>query len=267
MSIKVQNLDFAYDRKRQVLKDISFAIDDGKMVCLIGPNGVGKSTLFKTILGLIHCSNGKIYLDGEDTTNMSAAQIARKVAYIPQSSPVTFNYSVFEMVLMGTTAGMSMFAVPEKKERQTAEEAMEKLGISNLKNRGFSYISGGERQLALIARALCQQSKVLIMDEPTANLDYGNSTRVMQHIKELSLGGYTIIQATHQPDQAFMYADEVLAMKDGSIIAQGEPREIITKELIEELYGVQVEIESLYGDSLRVCVPMKPGDVKKERSL
>ena len=256
MSIKVQNLDFSYDRKRQVLKDISFSVDDGKMVCLIGPNGVGKSTLFKAILRLVRCYNGKIYLDGEETTEMSAAEMARKVAYIPQSSPVTFNYSVFEMVLMGTTAGMSLFSSPGRKERLIAEEAMDKLGISELKNRGFSYISGGERQLALIARALCQQSKVLIMDEPTANLDYGNATRVMQQIRELSRGGYTIIQATHQPDQAFMFADEVLAMKEGSVIAQGEPREIITKELVEELYGVQVEIESLYGDSLRVCVPV-----------
>lgn len=260
MSIKVQNLDFSYDRKRQVLNDISFTIDDGKMVCLIGPNGVGKSTLFKAILRLIHCYSGSIHIGGEDTSELSAVQMARKVAYIPQSSPVTFNYSVFEMVLMGTTAGMSMFSAPGKKEKQTAEEAMEKLGIGDLKNRGFSYISGGERQLALIARALCQQSRVLIMDEPTANLDYGNATRVMQQIKDLSCSGYTIIQATHQPDQAFMYADEVMAMKEGKIIAQGEPREIITKELVEELYGVQVEIESLYDDSLRVCVPVKPGD-------
>lgn len=256
MSIKVQNLDFSYDRKRQVLKDISFSIDPGKMVCLIGPNGVGKSTLFKAILRQIHCYTGNIYIGGEDTSEMSAMQLARKVAYIPQSSPVTFNYSVFEMVLMGTTAGLSLFSAPGQKEKQTAEEAMDLLGISDLKNRGFSYISGGERQLALIARALCQQSKILVMDEPTANLDYGNATRVMQQIKELSRSGYTIIQATHQPDQAFLFADEVLAMKDGSIIAQGEPRDIITKELVEELYGVQVEIESLYDDRLRVCVPV-----------
>jgi iron complex transport system ATP-binding protein len=207
------------------------------------------------MLGLIRSERGNIYIDGESISGSSAAAVAGKAAYIPQSSPMTFNYSVFDMILMGTTAGMSFFRTPGKKERQIAQNAMEKLGIADLKDRGFSNISGGERQLALIARALCQQAKVLIMDEPTANLDYGNTMRVLQQIKDLSGSGYTILHATHQPNHVLMYADEVMVMKEGVLTAKGVPGQIITKDLIKELYGVDVSIESLCDDRIRVCVP------------
>ena len=264
MSIDAQHLAFSYTAHRQVLKDVNFHIDDGKMVCLLGANGIGKSTLFKTILRILPNYKGEIWINGRSTNEMSISDMAKLIAYIPQSYPPTFNYSVLDMVLMGTTAGLSFFGSPGKRQREVALQSMERLGIEHLKDRGFAEISGGERQLALIARALAQETKVLLMDEPTANLDYGNATMVLEQIRQLAGKGYTILQATHQPDQAFLFADEVLSLKDGVILAHGTPKETITEEFIETLYGVHVEIQSLYNDKLRVCVPVTA--IRSERN-
>jgi iron complex transport system ATP-binding protein len=129
------------------------------------------------------------------------------------------------------------------------------VGIYHLKNRGFTRISGGERQLVLLARALAQEAKILVMDEPTSNLDFGNQVRVLTEIKSLAKEGYTIIQSTHNPDQTFLFSDRVMAMKDGKVLAWGTPAEIYTEDLIYNLYGVEVEMESLYQDKARVCIP------------
>ncbi len=256
MSLDVSHVSFAYTPGLPVLRDVSFHIDDGRMVCLLGANGIGKSTLFKVILRLLPKYGGQVKINGRSTSDLSVADMARLIAYIPQSYPPTFNYSVFDMVLMGTTAGLSALGSPGKRQRKIAEESMDRLGIVHLKDRGFAEISGGERQLALIARALAQETKVLIMDEPTANLDYGNATRVLEQIRQLAGKGYTILQATHQPDQAFLFADEVLSLKDGVVLAHGSPKETITEDFIKSLYGVHVEVKSLYDDRIRVCVPV-----------
>ena len=270
MSLEARHVSFSYDGKRSVLDDISFRIGDGQMVCLLGPNGVGKTTLFKIILRLLKGYTGSILIGGEDTAGLNTRQMARRIAYIPQSHAPTFNYTVREMVLMGTTSALGAYASPGEEQAELSEKVMRQLGIDHLKDRGFSRISGGERQLALIARALVQQTGVLIMDEPTANLDYGNATIVLEQIRKLAGEGYTILQATHQPDQAFLFADQVLAIYDGRVLAQGKPKDVITEEFIRKLYGVQVDVQSLYGDQVRVCVPVsalrkRGNDQKSER--
>lgn len=256
MSLIVDGLSFSYESTREILSNVSFQIKTGDLVCLLGPNGVGKSTLFRNILKILPGYTGTITIDGKDTESLSAEQMAKLVAYIPQSHAPTFNYSVTDMVLMGTTARLSAFSVPGKRQRELVEKTLDRLGISYLKDRGFANISGGERQLTLIARALVQEAKVLIMDEPTANLDYGNQIRVLEQVKNLAGEGYTILQATHQPDQAFLFADEVLALKDGRIIAQGSPKDIIDSDFVETLYNVRVDVQSLYDDRMRICVPV-----------
>ncbi|MBU4440577.1 MAG: ABC transporter ATP-binding protein, partial [Firmicutes bacterium] len=135
------------------------------------------------------------------------------------------------------------------------DAALERLGISHLKNRGYTQISGGERQLVLMARALVQETKILILDEPTANLDFGNQVRVLTQMKSLAKEGYTIIQSTHNPDQTFLFSDNVLAMKDGKILSSGIPGDIFTADLIKNLYATEVNINSLYEDRVRVCIP------------
>ncbi len=254
MSIAVSNLSFSYD-DRLILKQISFAAQDNQLLSILGANGVGKSTLFRCMLGLLKGYSGEILLHGKNLKTMSIIEIAKSVAYIPQSHYPSFNYSVFDMVLMGTTHQVSMISKPGKKQLQLVEQALERLGICHLKNRGYTQISGGERQLVLMARALVQEAKILILDEPTANLDYGNQIRVLTQIKSLAKEGYTIIQSTHNPDQTFLFSDTVMAMKDGEIAAWGQPGDIFTEDLIRNLYAAEVTINSLYDDRVRVCIP------------
>lgn len=254
MTISVENLSFSY-KDRTVLDNVSFSVRGGSMTAVLGPNGVGKSTLFKCILGLLADYRGKITISGAETKNLSAEKLAALAAYIPQSHDTAFNFSVFDMVLMGTTARLRGFRVPSDEQTEITLQALERLNISFLKDRDYRKISGGERQLVLIARALAQRAEVLIMDEPTANLDYGNSLRVLDQMRSLADQGYTILFSTHSPDQVFLYADRVLALSDQRILADGAPKETISADLIKKLYGVDVVIESLYGDKIRCCVP------------
>jgi iron complex transport system ATP-binding protein len=254
MSVEVKNLSFSYGR-HQVLQDVSFTAADGELLAILGPNGVGKSTLFQCLLGLLTGYQGQLIINGHNTKNLGIHEMARLVAYIPQLHSPVFNYTVFDVVLMGTSAQVSPVRNPGAKQVMVAEQALEALGISHLRDRGYTRISGGERQLVLIARALAQKAKTLVMDEPTSNLDYGNQIRILTHIKKLAHDGYTVILSTHNPDQASLYADQAIALAEGSIYRQGPPAEIITAELIKKLYQVEVDIHSLKDGRIRVCTP------------
>ena len=197
--LEVKNLSYSYKKGKVILEDVSFSIDQGEYVCLLGPNGVGKSTLFKCMLGLLPGYTGQICLQGKDIRTLSPRQLARQVAYVPQQTQHTFSYTVEDVVLMGTTAGTGAFASPGEKERRAAWNAMERMGVCRLSDALFPQLSGGEKQLVLIARALAQQAKLLFMDEPTASLDYGNQIRVLEQISALTRDGYTVIQSTPQP--------------------------------------------------------------------
>lgn len=238
-----------------MLKDISFQAEYGEFLSVLGPNGVGKSTLFRCMLGLLSPSTGDTFIDNTPISAMSAGTLARKIAYIPQSHYPSFNFSVFDMVLMGTTAQTNTFSSPKKQEIAQAEAALNKLGLSHLKNRGYGNISGGEQQLTLIARAMAQQAKILVMDEPSASLDFGNRIRVMETVRRLKEEGYCIIQSTHDPEQAYLYSDKILALYGGQVLALGTPQETVCDSLISTLYGVEVEVSSMRNDTVRVCVP------------
>jgi len=254
LSIEVANLCFCYG-ERKILDSVSFTAQDKQLLSVLGPNGVGKSTMFRCILGLLAGYEGKIRINGVDTKGLSVKEMAKLIAYIPQSHYPSFNFSVFDMVLMGTSIQVSAIASPGKKQIKLVENALERLRIAHLKNRGYTQISGGEQQLVLIARALVQGTKVLILDEPTANLDFGNQIRVLTEIRALAKEGYTIIQSTHNPDQTFLFSDTVLALKDGKVLAYGNPREIFTEHLIQSLYGIEIRMESLHGGRAKVCLP------------
>ncbi|MEG0615967.1 MAG: ABC transporter ATP-binding protein [Oscillospiraceae bacterium] len=257
MSIDVSKLSFSYGTN-SVLKDVSFTAQEGDLLCVLGPNGVGKSTLFRCMLGLQEQFDGTVTVNGSSVAKMSAARRALEIAYIPQVSTPAFNYTVLNTVLMGTTAQLTTLSSPKKEQEEAAFEALKRFGIAHLSNRGCAQISGGERQLALIARAVVQQAKILIMDEPTANLDFGNQIRVMHEIKSLTKSGYTVILSTHNPDHALMYADKVLALLGGKVLQYGTRDEVLTQELISKLYEVSVRLEQIQvGDkNIRVCVPL-----------
>jgi iron complex transport system ATP-binding protein len=239
--MEVRGLNFAYG-DHQVLRDISFGLEAGTLLGMLGPNGAGKSTLFRCILGLEKKHSGKITVGGEAIEAQSPSALARKIAYVPQTHYPSFNYSALDMVLMGTAAQGREWYVPGDRERRAAEEALERLGIAELRFRGFRLLSGGEQQLVLIARALVQEAALLVMDEPTANLDYGNQLRVLSHIKNLSVQGYSIILSTHNPDHAFLFADQVLALHNTRVAASGPPAEVLTADLIGLLYNIPVRV-------------------------
>ena len=254
MSIEVKHLSFSY-ADRKVLHDISFQVEKGEFLSILGPNGVGKSTLFRCMLGLLSGYSGQVLVNGADAKTLSPAQLAKHIAYIPQSSHPAFNFSVYDIVLMGATAGLSRFRSPGKADALRSMEALERIGIAHLANRCFHRLSGGEQQLVMIARALTQNAQILMLDEPTANLDFGNQLRVLQQVRTLSREGYTVIQTTHHPEQSYQFSDRILAVQNGRVLTIGTPAEVLTRENIQALYGVDVEVLSLYDDKARICIP------------
>ena len=259
MSIEIKGLSFSYGSHR-VLDDVNATIPDGTLVNVLGPNGVGKSTLFRCILGLNDGYEGTILVNGHDIRKLSIPDRAREISYIPQSHAPVYDYEVLDVVLMSAGTDLGMLRTPGPRHMKRAWEALDRIGISHLAHRTYTQISGGEQQLVLVARALAQNAKTIIMDEPTSALDYGNTVRVLSCVRQLAREGLSIVQSTHQPDQAFLYADQTLVINAGTVRAFGPPKEVITSELISELYGIDVEVNSLYGDKVRVCVPVHEVD-------
>ena len=261
--IKVSNLTFSYDPSFKVLDDISFELGTGQLVAVLGPNGAGKSTLFKCLLGLLRKYEGEIYMGGHNIKTLNRKKMASIAAYIPQSETPVFNYSVMDSVLMGTTGMLSPLQAPGEEQIEIARKAIEYLDIGYMADRGINEISGGERQLALLARAMAQKAKVLIMDEPTANLDYGNQQHVLRHIQKMARQGYTILLSTHNPEHALQYATHVLAIKDHKILAEGDAKTTLNENLIKEIYGLDVKVLEVEvgGSIVRSCIPAKrPAD-------
>ncbi len=251
--IQAAHIIFSY-RGTAVLNNVSLAIRAGEVVSLLGPNGCGKTTLLKILLGLLPPQNGKVLFHGKDVATMSARELAGKMAYVPQTHRIGFAYRVLDVVLMGRTPHKRFFSDYSKQDVEIALHCLERLSIADLSERPYNEISGGERQLTLIARALAQGARTLIMDEPASGLDYGNQIRLLTRISDLSHDGYTFIKSTHAPDHALWIANRVLIMKGGSIIADGKPQDVINGEAISRLYSTQVGIVSV-SDTLRMCVP------------
>jgi iron complex transport system ATP-binding protein len=257
MRLEVDNLAFGY-RGKPVGREVSFVLDSGEVLCLLGPNGAGKTTLFKTILGLLAPLAGTIVIDAEAIKEWPRRRLAGVFGYVPQAQLGLFPFTVRDVVLMGRTAHIDLFATPSTQDREVAEQMLDLLGISHLADQPYTEVSGGERQIALVARALAQEPKILVMDEPTASLDFGNQVRVLSEIKALARRGIAVILSTHDPDQAFLCGHRVAILHNGRLAHLGPPREVITSENLRTIYGVKVEVRSVEranGETLPVCIP------------
>lgn len=242
MNLTVNDLSYTYRGGHTALQNVSFTARQGELLSVLGPNGAGKSTLFRCILGGLPDYGGAILLDGRDARTLEQRALAAHIAYIPQIHRPTFGYSVLDTALMGLTRQLSPFRSPSAAQEEQAVAALEQLGVSHLAPRSFSELSGGEQQLVLIARALCQQADILVMDEPTSSLDYGNQLRVLQRVAELAARDYTVILSTHDPQHALRFSQRVLALRDGQVAAFGDTREVLTESLLERLYGVDAAL-------------------------
>lgn len=254
--LKVADVGFSYFG-RKVLHDISLDFRQGEIVSLLGPNGSGKTTLLKILLGLLTPQSGSVHFEGRLLKSYASNELAKRIAYVPQTHREAFAYTVEDVVLMGRMPYHSFFSTYSARDREIAEAAMVRLDILALKDRAYTEISGGERQLTLIARSLTQGAGVFIMDEPVNGLDYGNQMRLLQDISGLAKDGLTFIMTTHFPDHALMTADRVILFKEGRVIADGVPEATITRETLQTLYRIDVNVVAMPGSGCtgRFCMP------------
>ena len=242
-----------------ILKDVSLTLRQGEIVCILGPNGIGKTTIFRSVLGFLKLLEGEVLLDGVPRDRIRARDFAKCVGYVPQSHEPPFPYSVPDVVVMGRAAHLRPFEAPGLEEYRIVDQVLNMLEISYLREKTYTQISGGERQMVLIARALAQNSSLLVMDEPTANLDFGNQIHVLQSIKKLTASGLGVLMTTHNPDHAFLCCDRVILLTKDKQVLEGTVDEIVTEENLRKAYGVEVRITTTVtetGEKIRSCVPL-----------
>lgn len=259
--IEARDLSIGYG-STEIGAGLSLEVKTGEILCLLGPNGCGKTTLFRTLLGLLPPLSGQVLLGGKPITSLRRGEIACQVAYVPQAHAPPFPFEALEVVLMGRTARFGTFGQPGRQDREIALDAMRKLNISDLARRDYSRLSGGQRQLVLIARALAQQAPLIVMDEPTASLDFGNQAQVLTQITTLGQdaadSGRGVILSTHDPDQAFTLNARVLLMKNGQTHAEGIADAALTGDNLSEVYGIPIIVETT-SSGRRVCLPSPAG--------
>lgn len=229
---------------RVVGRNLNVSLTAGEVLALLGPNGSGKTTLLKTLLGLLAPKSGEVKLADRPLSDYSSRERARLLAYVPQSHVATFAFSVETIVLMGRIAHGSLFNRPTATDRAMAGQALEQFGISHLRERPYTMISGGERQLVLLARALAQEPRFIVLDEPTASLDFGNQGKVMREIRRLGGSGHGVLFTTHDPNHAIRAADRAYLLRDGACVGDGATGAILSRAQLEALYGVPVELIS-----------------------
>jgi len=256
--IAVHDLAFSYTNSMAdaIFRDVAFSVGAGDVLCLLGPNGTGKSTLLKCLGNVLQGWRGVILLDGSDISAMRPSDVAKGIGYVPQNQAPGFPFLVRDIVIMGRAPHLNVFSSPAGRDREIACRAMETVGILNLAERPCTTLSGGEWQLTLIARALAQEPRVMMLDEPTSHLDMGNQIRILRVVKALGQSGLGVIMASHFPDHAFIAATEAAILNHDRLAQKGTPDEVVTEASLRQTYGVDVKV--LYvgeGVGRKACFP------------
>lgn len=254
MKLEVNNLSFKYLNSRIIFDQVNLELEKGQILSILGPNGAGKSTLLNCIGNLITPQEGRVLLNGEAVDKMSPKKVAQRIGYVPQMHIPTYEYTVREFVVMGRTPYLGKMRSPGDNDYAKVEQALDMVGIQHLIEKPYTQISGGERQLVTIARAIVQEPDFILLDEPTAHLDFGNQIKTMRLVKKLAKNGFGIIMTTHNPDQVF-YTGGIVALLDrqGKLYC-GLPEHILTEASLTQLYQESVCV--FYSEALkrRVCI-------------
>lgn len=245
--LTLSNVEFCYAQGAAVLNSLSLDIVPASITAVLGPNGAGKTTLLNTVLGFLKPQSGAVLLDGVNISQYSRSQLSRLIGLVPQAEHIPFNFTVLEYILLGRTPYMGIFSMPQEKDHQVAESMLDLLHIAHIKQRPITELSGGEQQLVLLARALAQQPKILLLDEPTTHLDLGNTVVILNALKDLARRNVTVIFTTHDPQAAIYCADQVVLMKQGHVLSAGRLQEILTSAQLSQLYGVQISVQQVAG--------------------
>ena len=255
--IEIVDGSFSYNKGNYVWENVNMQVNDGECVCLLGANGCGKTTLLHCMAGAHAITKGKVLVNGKPIEDYSITNLAKTIGIVYQDHTVAFPYSSLEVVRMGRTPYLGTFQTPSKQDTEFALEIMRELGIEDIANQSYARISGGQRQLVLIARTLCQQPEVILFDEPTSHLDFKNQAIVMRVLRKLSEKGMTIVMTSHFPSHAWQIGTKVVLMGENGIVAQGTPEEIMTEENLSEIYDVKVRIinKSAEGSREFFCEP------------
>lgn len=237
LSLKNINIELA---DKHIIQDVSLSVNKGEFVGIIGPNGSGKSTLLRTIYRIIKPTSGTILFDGQNLKDIKLAESAKKMGVVGQFNSMSFDFTVFEMVMMGRTPHKGLLGSDKAEDYNIALEAIRKVGMEHQINRSFSTLSGGEKQRIILARALAQQPKLLILDEPTNHLDIKYQLQILSIVKSLGIG---VLAALHDLGLSAMYCDKLYVLKDGKLIASGKPNKILTPKLVRDVYEIDCDIK------------------------
>jgi len=247
--IKVNNLTFGYFDS-EVFRNLSFEVNEGEIFTILGPNGSGKTTLLKCIERLLAPKGGNIIVSGKDLKDYSLKELGRTISSVPQIHKISFSYTVLDMVLMGRSPYLDFFSLPSQKDVKVALEALKEVGIYHLKDMPYTDISGGELRLTLIARVLAQNTGIIILDEPTAFLDFKNKFLVLNKIRELrDRKNLTVLMTMHDPNQALRFSNRVLLIKKQEVVAMGKPEEVLTPDNLRKLYDIEAELLQIEGNT------------------
>lgn len=256
--LKLENVSFRYARE-WVLEDVSLQVGEGEFVGIIGPNGSGKTTLLRLMDGILKPEKGAVELNGRTLAEMGRRSVARTVAVVPQETPLTFPFSVREIVMMGRAPHLPVFGFESGRDFETAAKAMAMTETAQFAARTMGSLSGGERQRVLIARALAQQPRIMLLDEPTAFLDIRHQVEIFDLVRSLrEKEGLTVVTVTHDINLASLYSDRIVLLKAGRIFSEGRPEDVLTASNIEDVYRTRILVDSYPGSGLPRITPVRP---------